>query len=101
MRATSDEIERELAVIRERRAEMLGLKAEREQQMRHLVREEASRRADRAQVDRTVARYEAQTRKLIEAQRRVEELISEAQRARQRRRPDRPGGEAGPVCPGR
>jgi septal ring factor EnvC (AmiA/AmiB activator) len=82
VRTTSDEIERELAVIRDRRAEMLGVKAEREQQMRRLVQEEASRRADRAQVDRKVERAEAQTRKLIEAQRRVEELISEARRAR-------------------
>lgn len=78
VRTTSDEIERELAVIRDRRAEMLGVKGERERQMRRLVQEEASRRADRAQVDRKVARAEAQARKLVEAQRRVEELIREA-----------------------
>ena len=91
VRATSDEIERELALIRDRRTEMLGVKAERESQMRRLVREEASRRADRATVDRQVARAEAQAQKLVEAQRRVEELIREAQRARA------PSAETGPA----
>jgi septal ring factor EnvC (AmiA/AmiB activator) len=91
VRATSDEIERELAVIRDRREEMLGVKAERERQMRRLIQEEANRREDRAQVDRKVARAEAQARKLVEAQRRVEELIREAQRTRT------PSAEAGPA----
>lgn len=82
VRATRDGIERELAEIRERREEMLAIKTEREEQMRHLVREEAGRRRDRTEVDRTVALYETQTRKLVEAQKRVEDLIRQAQRSR-------------------
>jgi murein hydrolase activator len=81
VQATGEAIERDLAQIGQQRAEMLAIRAEREEQMRTLMAQETTRRSDREKLDRTVADYEAQTRKLLAAQKKVEEVIRAAQRS--------------------
>lgn len=77
----ASEIESGVRMIESRRAEARGLQREREQQLVLLAGEEEARRRDRAQLDRKIAEYEAQTAKLLETQRQIEELIVAAQRS--------------------
>lgn len=74
------EIEGGLRTIEGRRQDARALQRERRQQLAALEREEQERRRDRTQLDRTIAEYEAQTTKLLESQRQIEQLIIAAQR---------------------
>ncbi|MCK4413618.1 MAG: peptidoglycan DD-metalloendopeptidase family protein [Candidatus Eisenbacteria sp.] len=74
-------IRAELKEIETRRREVRGLRHERQQQLEHLTREEAARRTHREELQRTVARFEEQTRKLLASQAEIERLIEAALRA--------------------
>jgi septal ring factor EnvC (AmiA/AmiB activator) len=79
--ALTEEIRRQMERIASRHASLRDLKRERERQLRALELEEQSRRRDRAELDRQVALYEEQARKLLASQERIERMITEAQRA--------------------
>ncbi|MBM3316303.1 MAG: peptidoglycan DD-metalloendopeptidase family protein [Candidatus Eisenbacteria bacterium] len=83
--AEADRQRRELAEviagIDHRRREVQSLKEERQDQLARLSREELERRARRAELDRRIALFEDQARKLTASQREIERLIAEAQRA--------------------
>lgn len=83
----SQDIRSDVKAIESRRRDVLDLRAERKIQLAALQGEENARRRDREELERMVALYEEQTRKLLASQGRIEQLIVEAQR--------RAGGVAG------
>jgi len=74
-------IRADLGAIERRQREARSLRHERQQQLEHLAREAEDRRAHRAELQRTIARFEEQTRKLVASQAEIERLIEEALRA--------------------
>ncbi len=70
----------DLDQIGARRSEVTSLRSDRERELAALGREAEQRKQDRAVLQRDIARYEEQTRKLEESQARIETLIADAQR---------------------
>ncbi|MCK4304708.1 MAG: peptidoglycan DD-metalloendopeptidase family protein, partial [Candidatus Eisenbacteria sp.] len=76
-----ERIRQEVEVIQSRRRVVLDLQQERQRQLREVINEQEARRRDRNELECTVAQYEEQTRKLLASQKKIEQMIAEAQRA--------------------